>query len=56
VVAINPDYRPTDVEALQRHGVKTILMSGVGHIEMMEDPRTFNRLLRRTIQEFGPQV
>ena len=22
VVAINPDYKPTDVEALRRHGVK----------------------------------
>jgi pimeloyl-ACP methyl ester carboxylesterase len=52
VVAINPDYRPTDLAALQSHGVKAILMSGVGHFEMMEDPSTFNRLLYRTIQEF----
>lgn len=52
VVAINPDYRPTDIEALQRHGVKTVLMSGVGHFLMMEDPHTFNRLLSETIEEF----
>jgi pimeloyl-ACP methyl ester carboxylesterase len=52
VVAINPDYRPTDFEALRRHGVKTVLMSGVGHFLMMEDPDTFNRLLSETIEEF----
>ncbi len=53
VVAINPDYRPTDIEALRRHGVKTVLVSGVGHFLMMEDPDTFNRLLGETIEEFG---
>ncbi len=53
VVQINPDYRPNDLEALQRHRVKTVLMSGVGHFEMMEDPDTFNRLLGETIEEFG---
>jgi len=52
VVAINPDYRPTDVDALRRHRVKTVLMRGVGHFLMMEDPDTFNRLLSETIQEF----
>jgi len=52
VVAINPDYRPTDSEALQRHGVQTVLMSGVGHFLMMEDSHTFNRLLSETIEEF----
>jgi pimeloyl-ACP methyl ester carboxylesterase len=52
LVAINPDYRPTDVEALQRHGVKAVLMPGVGHFLMMEDPDTFNHLLDETIEEF----
>ncbi len=28
VVAINPDYRPNDVEALRRHGVEAVLMTG----------------------------
>src|SRR5215212_10063141 len=27
-VAINPDYRPTDAEALGVHGVKAVLMPG----------------------------
>jgi pimeloyl-ACP methyl ester carboxylesterase len=56
VVAINPDYRPNDVEALQRHGVKAVLMSGVGHFPMMEDPDTFNRLLAETIVQFTSPV
>ncbi len=53
IVAINPDYRPTDVEALKRYGVKVVLVSGVGHFPMMEDPGTFNRLLGEVIQELG---
>jgi pimeloyl-ACP methyl ester carboxylesterase len=52
VVAINPDYRPTNAEALARHGVKAVLMSGVGHFLMLEDPDTFNRLLGETIEGF----
>lgn len=53
VVAINPDARPTDTEALRRHGVKTILVSGVGHFLMLEDPDRFNRLLGEVIEEFS---
>ena len=53
VVAINPDYRPTDVESLARHGVNTVFMPRVGHFLMMEDPETFNRLLGETIEDFA---
>jgi pimeloyl-ACP methyl ester carboxylesterase len=56
VVAINPDYKPTDVEALRRYGVKTVLMSGVGHFAMMEDPETFNRILAETVDNFSTRV
>jgi pimeloyl-ACP methyl ester carboxylesterase len=52
VVAINPDARSTDTEALRRHGVETVLMSGVGHFLMMENPDQFNRLLGEVIEEF----
>lgn len=52
VVAINPDYRPNDIEALRHEGVETVLMSGVGHFLMMEDPVTFNGLLGETVEEF----
>jgi pimeloyl-ACP methyl ester carboxylesterase len=53
VVAINPDHPPTDIEALARHGVKTVILPGVGHFGMLEDPGTFNRLLGETIEAFA---
>jgi pimeloyl-ACP methyl ester carboxylesterase len=52
VVAINPDYRPTNVEALRAHGVEAVLMPEVGHFLMMEDPAAFNRALEQTIEGF----
>jgi pimeloyl-ACP methyl ester carboxylesterase len=52
LVAINPDYLPTDMEGLRRQGVKAVIMPGVGHFPMMEDPDAFNRLLAETIAEF----
>ncbi len=52
IVAINRDYPPTDVETLQRYGIRVLLMSGVGHFLMMEDPTTFNRLLEDVIEGF----
>jgi pimeloyl-ACP methyl ester carboxylesterase len=52
VVAINPDHPATDVESLGRHGVKTVIMPGVGHFLMMEDPDIFNRLLAEIIDGF----
>jgi pimeloyl-ACP methyl ester carboxylesterase len=55
IVAINPDYRPTDVEALERHGVQSVIMPGVGHFPMLEKPSSFNRLLSDVIHEFLPQ-
>lgn len=49
VVAINTDYWPSDAAALGRYGVELVLMSGVGHFLMLEDPDTFNRLLEDAI-------
>lgn len=51
-VAINPDDRPTDIEGLARHGVATVVMPGVGHFPMLEDPPAFNLLLTQTIERF----
>ena len=46
VIAINPDVSPTDVDSLRRHGVApTIVLSGVGHFLMLEDPEQCNRAL-----------
>ena len=52
VVAINPDSRPTDTEALRRHGVDSVVMPGVGHFLMLEDPDRFNRLLGGVVDSF----
>lgn len=51
VVAINPDSPPTDIASMKRHGVDVVLMSGVGHFPMMEDPDRFNRLLKTAIEK-----
>ena len=53
IVAINPDYRPTDEGSLRRHGVRPVLIPGVGHFLMMEDPAQFNGVLASVIREFG---
>jgi pimeloyl-ACP methyl ester carboxylesterase len=47
------DFRPFDLEAVQRHcsSFKVTFMSGVGHFVMLEDPVSFNNLLEKTIQE-----
>jgi pimeloyl-ACP methyl ester carboxylesterase len=52
VVAINPDYRPTDIASMERYSVEVVIMSGVGHFLMMEDPERFNALLRRVVDKF----
>ena len=53
VVAINADYKPTDVASMQRYGVEVVFMSGVGHFMMLEDPERFNALLRTAIEKLA---
>lgn len=50
VVAINPEGPNTDREALERHGVEVVLVPGVGHFMMMEDPEGFNAILRDVVE------
>jgi len=51
-IAINSaDWPTTDMEAAGRCGIEVVLMSGVGHLVMMEDPQTFNCLLDEAVQE-----
>ena len=52
VVAINPDLGPTDAESLRRHGVEPIVLDGIGHYVMLEDPARFNTVLASTLQTF----
>jgi len=53
VVAINAEQGHTDTAALRRHGVEPVLMPGVGHFLMMEDPEGFNRLLVNAVEGFS---
>ena len=54
ITCINSDHYPTNVEANQHYvsSFKALIMSGVGHFNMIENPETFNRLLEETVQEF----
>jgi pimeloyl-ACP methyl ester carboxylesterase len=56
VVAINPDDGSTDIESLERYGVNTVLVPGVGHFLMMEDPDAFNVALGEAIDAMGKQA
>ena len=49
---INSEYLPTSVDAGRDYAVSfdAVLMSGVGHFVMMEDPGTFNRLLSEIVE------
>jgi pimeloyl-ACP methyl ester carboxylesterase len=58
ITCINSDMNPTNVETNQNYAssFKAVIMSEVGHFNMMEDPETFNRLLEETVQEFVQMV
>jgi pimeloyl-ACP methyl ester carboxylesterase len=51
VIAINADNGPTDVGSLAKHGVKVVVMTGVGHFLMLEDPVRFDTLLAKAIED-----
>ena len=51
VIALNSDNSPTDVESMEHYGVQVMIMNGVGHFMMMEDPDRFNRLLKTAIDK-----
>jgi pimeloyl-ACP methyl ester carboxylesterase len=53
VVALNPDDGSTDAESLRRYGVEPVLLSGVGHFSMLEDPAQLSQVLARTLASFG---
>jgi pimeloyl-ACP methyl ester carboxylesterase len=51
VIAINDNRRPTDVPSMKQYGVEVMVMSGVGHFLMMEDPGKFNEFLETAIKK-----
>jgi len=52
VVAINADLGPTDVDSLRGHGVEPIVLDGVGHYLMLEDPERFSAVLASALESF----
>jgi pimeloyl-ACP methyl ester carboxylesterase len=50
VTAINSDRAPTDTASMQRYGVQVVIMHGLGHFLMMEDPKQFNDVLEGVIE------
>ena len=50
---INSPLYPTDSAAISRYGMDVVIMSGVGHFVMMEDPKRFNALLSSAIADFA---
>ena len=49
IVALNSTAVPAEVESLARHGVRHVLVEGVKHFSMLEDPAQVNRLLDEVV-------
>lgn len=49
IVAINADHKPNDRASFDSYNVELLVVPGVGHFTMMEDPHTFNHLLADVI-------
>ena len=49
LVAINPDYKPTDVPSLEKHGIDVRIFEGAGHFLMLECPDRFNAAFREAL-------
>jgi pimeloyl-ACP methyl ester carboxylesterase len=52
--AINADLAPTDVDSMQRFGIRVEVVAGVGHFPMIEAPERFNAVLARVVADFAP--
>jgi pimeloyl-ACP methyl ester carboxylesterase len=51
-VALNSDNAPTDTASMQHYGIEIVILPGLGHFLMMEDPKRFNEALERVIINF----
>jgi pimeloyl-ACP methyl ester carboxylesterase len=45
LIALNPGDAATDIESPRRFGIEVVLLPGVGHFPMLEDPPAFNHQL-----------
>jgi pimeloyl-ACP methyl ester carboxylesterase len=50
ITAINSDNAPTDTASMKRYGVEVVVMHGLGHFLIMEDPKQFNDVLQGVIK------
>ncbi len=50
LTAINPGPGPADA-SLARHGVTAVLLAGVGHFPMLEDPAAFDAALAGVLRQ-----
>ena len=52
--AINSDLYPTNLEANRKYApqFEAVIIQGVGHYPMMEDPARFNELLAQAVRDF----
>jgi pimeloyl-ACP methyl ester carboxylesterase len=50
VIAVNPDDGRSDAESLRAFGVELVLVEGIGHFGMLEDPAAFNATLDAVVQ------
>jgi pimeloyl-ACP methyl ester carboxylesterase len=55
LVAINPDDSSTNVESMRRFGIEVVLLPGVGHFLMLEDPQAFNDQLVEAMRRVGKE-
>lgn len=55
IVAVNGDRFPTNFDANRRHAPQfdALIMKGVGHYPMLEDPARFGRLLDEALRKVG---
>ena len=50
LTAMNPGPGPADA-SLARHGVTAVLLAGVGHFPMLEDPAAFDAALAGVLRQ-----
>ena len=56
LVAINPDNCYTDIESMRRFNVEVVLLPGIGHFPMMENPHAFNDQLVKAVKAISQRA
>jgi pimeloyl-ACP methyl ester carboxylesterase len=55
ILAINSDLYPTNLDGNRKYAPQfdAVIMKGVGHYPMLEDPARFNELLAGVLRDLG---